>query len=360
MSSFLTVLRSLRIRMTRIKQAEIILMLKQLSALVASGLPLVPSLVTMEEQTTNRKFKHTLALVRLEVEQGKSLSEAMDGFPRVFPLAVRNTIRVGETSGLLDTSLQQIAQFMEEQGTFRGELTTALIYPAIVFIATMGVLAFMVLVVIPQIIPFLQMMGGELPWNTKLLISVTNFVTKNIKNIGMALVACIMMFLVIHRTKQGRYRIDLIKMKLPLFGFLIRTSIIVQFSKTMFLLTGSGVTIVDALKTVRDVDKNTAVRRAIDLCIGRVLLGESLSEPMRKVSNIFPPLVRSMIKVGEETGTMDAAMGRIADIHYSILQSYIKKLNASLEPLLLVFLGGIVGFVAAAMIGGILSGYSIQ
>lgn len=284
----------------------------------------------------------------------------MDRFPRVFPLTVRNTVRVGEASGFLDTALQQIAQYMEDQGSFRGELATAMIYPTIVFVATMGVMAFMMLVVIPQIIPFLQMMGGELPWNTKLLIAVTNFATANIKNIGLVLAGSILCFLVMNRTKVGRYRIDLLKMKMPLFGFLIRTSIIVQFAKTMYLLTNSGVTIVDALRTVRDVDKNTAVRRAIDLCIGRVLLGESLSEPMRKVSNIFPPLVRSMVKVGEETGTMDAAMGRIADIHYSILNSYIKKLNASLEPLLLIMLGGMVGFMAAAMIGGILSGYSVQ
>ncbi len=360
MKRILAMLKNLQIKLTRIGQNEVILLLKQLSALVSSGLPLVPSLVTLEEQATNRRLKHTLALVRSEVEQGKPLSEGMDCFPRVFPLTVRNTVRVGEASGFMDTALQQIAQYMEEQASFRGEMITAMVYPAIVFVATMGVTVFMLLVVIPQIIPFLQMMGGELPWNTKLLIDVTNYATANIKRISQTVAGGVLLFWALYKTKGGRYRFDQLKMKMPLFGFIIRTSIIVQFAKTMYLLINSGVPIIDALRTVRDVDKNTAVRRAIDLCIGRVLLGESLSEPMRKVPNVFPPLVRSMVKVGEETGTMDAAMGRIADIHYSILHSYIKKLNASLEPMLLILLGGMVGFMAAAMIGGILSGYSVR
>ena len=127
----------------------------------------------------------------------------------------------------------------------------------------------------------------------------------------------------------------------------------------MHLLITSGVTITEALRTVRDVDKNAVVRRAIDACIGSVLLGESLSEAMGKFKPVFSPLVRSMTRVGEETGTMDASMKRIGDIHYAILKGYIKKLNAALEPVLLIFFGGMVGFVAAAMIGGILASYEM-
>lgn len=360
MKSILAWWRSFLVRLTPVKQAELIMMLKQLSALIASGMALVPSLHIMEEQVTNRKLRVTLRRMRQEIEQGKSLSEAFDGFPRIFPVTVRSTIRVGETSGLLETAMEQITQFMEEQSAIRGGVVTALIYPAIVFVATMGLLVFMVLVVIPQIIPFLEMMGGEMPWNTRLLIDVTEFAGKNARSGGLALVAAGLLIFVLQKTRLGRYRLDLLKTRMPLFGFLIHNSIIVQFAKTMHLLVSSGVPLVEALTSAREIDKNSVIRRAIDMCISGVLQGESLSEPMRKAAYIFPPLVRSMVKVGEETGTMDASLKRIGDIHYSLLQSYIKRLNATLEPVLLLFLGGMVGFVAAAMIGGIIAGYVIQ
>jgi type IV pilus assembly protein PilC len=234
-----------------------------------------------------------------------------------------------------------------------------MIYPAIVFAATLGVTGFMVLVVIPQIIPFLEMMGGEMPWSTKLLINIADFAMHNVPLAAPYLGMTVFGFLLAGRSRRGRYAIDSLKMRLPLFGLLIRYAIIVQFAKTMHLLITSGVTITEALKTVREVDKNAVVRRSIEMCVGSVLLGESLSEAMGKFKSVFPPIVRSMIKVGEETGTMDAAMKRIADIHYSLLRSYIKQLNVALEPVLLIFLGGMVAFMAAAMIGGILAGYEI-
>lgn len=349
----------LLVRITQVKQAEVVLLLKQLAALIASGLPLVPCLVTLIEQTTNRRLRYTLSKIKEDVEQGKPLSEAMDKFTRVFPLTVRNTVRVGEASGLLEGAMEQVAGFMEEDASFRGEIITALIYPAIVFTATLGVTGFMVLVVIPQIIPFLEMMGGEMPWNTRLLVNITTWATENAVTGAYVLGTAVLAFVAAGRTRRGRYVIDSLKTKLPLFGQLISYAIIVQFAKTMHLLITSGVTITEALKTVRDVDRNTVVRRAVDICIGSVLLGESLSEAMGKFKQVFPPLVRSMTRVGEETGTMDAAMKRIGDIHYAILRSYIKKMNAALEPVLLIFLGGMVGFVAAAMIGGILASYEM-
>lgn len=347
------------VRITRVKNAEVVLLLKQLAALIASGLPMIPCLVTMMEQTTNRRLRYTLGKIKEDVERGKPLSEAMDSFPRVFPLTVRNTVRVGEASGLLEGAMEQVAGFMEEEAAFRGEIITALIYPAIVFTATLAVTGFMVLFVIPQIIPFLDMMGGEMPWNTRLLVSITTWATENAITGAYVLGAVVLGFVAAGRTRRGRYVIDSLKTRVPLFGRLISYAIIVQFAKTMHLLITSGVTITEALKTVREVDKNAVVRRAVDACIGSVLLGESLSEAMGKFKSVFPPLVRSMTRVGEETGTMDAAMKRIGDIHYAVLRSHIKKLNAALEPVLLIFLGLMVGFVAAAMIGGILASYEM-
>jgi type IV pilus assembly protein PilC len=352
-------LEMLLIRLTQVKKAEVVLLLKQLAALIASGLPLVPCLATLIEQTTNRRLRYTLRKIKEEIEQGKPLSEAMDSFPSIFPLTVRNTVRVGEASGLLEVAMEQVAGFMEEEGAFRGEVITALVYPAIVFTATIGVIGFMVLVVIPQIIPFLEMMGGEMPWNTRLLVDITAWATANVPAAAPLLGAAVLVLMAAGRNRRGRYVMDKLKMRLPLFGQLISYAIIVQFAKTMHLLITSGVSITEALKTVREVDKNAVVHRAVDICIGSVLLGESLSEAMGKFKAVFPPLVRSMTKVGEETGTMDAAMKRIGDIHYAILRSYIKRLNAALEPVLLIFLGGMVGFVAAAMIGGILASYEM-
>lgn len=357
MNDFLQAVNRFLARLGSVKTAELIILLKQLAALVESGVPIVPSLTILAEQAKNRRLKYTLQEIKIGVESGQSLSEAMDKHPKVFPLTVRNTVRIGEVSGMLDTSINQVTEFLEEQSTLKSAVITALIYPAIVLTATLGVVGFMVLGVIPKIIPFIEMMGGEMPWNTKLLVSVTNYTQNNIKSMAMGVASFAGAIFLLYRTRRGRYYLDYAKMLLPLFGVVIQYNIIVQFSKTMFLLMSSGVTMVESLRTVRETNKNAVVRRAIDRFIGKVLLGESLSESMTKAKELFPPMVGSMVKVGEETGTMDMAMRRIADIHYSILQNYIKRLNAALEPVMLLVLGGLVGFVAAGMIGGILAGY---
>lgn len=358
-NDFLLKLNKLLSRLGTVKSTEMVIFLKQFAALIESGITIVSSLSILFNQTKNKCLKFALSDIRSAVEAGMSLSEAMEKHPKIFNKTICSTIRVGETSGLLDTSITQVVEYLDEQAALKREVTTALIYPLIVLTATVGVIAFMVLVVIPQMIPFIEMMGGEMPWNTLLLIEITEYIGQNIETIAISLLSIIAFSLLAYRTRRGKYYMDFAKMYIPFAGIIIRYNLIVQFTKTMYLLLSSGVTIVESLRIVRDANKNAVIRTAIERFIGLVLLGESLSEAILKEKHLFPLIVGSMARVGEETGTMDISMKRIADIHYSILRGYIKKLNSALEPVMLLVLGGLVGFVASGMIGGILAGYTV-
>jgi type IV pilus assembly protein PilC len=353
-------LNDLLIKISNVKQGDVILTLRQMAALIEAGVSVVSSLAILERQTKNRKLKFTLQKVREEVEGGNALSDAMEKFPKVFPPAITTTVRTGETSGLLDTSIEQIAGYLEERAALKGQLITSLIYPAVVFSATIFVIGFMVGFVIPRIIPFLEMMGGELPWNTRILVTAANLVSGHLKDIGLAVLAAASSGILLYRVRRARYYMDLYMMRLPFFGFIIRYSMIVQFAKTLSLLIGSGVGIVESLRTTQNTIANLAVRDAIDNFIGNILLGEGLADPIAQAGHIFTPMVGSMVKVGEETGNLDASLVRVGNIHKDILESYIKKLNSSLEPFLILTLAGMVGFVAWGMVAGMLSGYNVK
>lgn len=171
---------------TRVKQGDVILFLNQLAAMISAGVSVVNSLSILENQATNRKLKRVIASVRQDVEAGNSLSDAMERFPKIFPKMVTGLLRTGETSGLLDTAMVQVATYMEERQALKRQIISSAIYPAITLLASLGVVIFMVSYVMPNMVPFLEMMGGDLPWTTQFLIDLSNNVTSNLKNLAIA------------------------------------------------------------------------------------------------------------------------------------------------------------------------------
>jgi type IV pilus assembly protein PilC len=345
-------------RLLRVKQSETILMLKQLAALLRSGVTMVNAFSILETQSRNKRLKQVLAAVRRDVETGNLLSDAMINFPKTFPLMVTNIVRTGEASGLLDDALERIALYWEEKLALRQQILTSMIYPSIVLLVAIAVVVFILSYVLPNMLPFLETMGGELPWSTQFLINVSEMLLTHWDMILLSFAAFFLVLAVAYAIPAGRMIIDRLKMRIPVIGQILQYSLIVFFAKTLAILIGSGVFIEQALKATRETMGNRAARKILERMAMRVTYGETLSAPLLESGSLFPPMVGNMIKVGEETGSIDSSLYMVADIYSKLLESKIKKMIAMIEPALLVFLGGIVAFIAASLVSAILSSYN--
>ena len=344
-------------RLSMVKQGEVVFCLRQLAYLIKSGVSIVSSLFLLADQTKNRKLKYILACVRRDVEAGRPLSEAMARFPKTFPLMVTSVLKTGETSGLIDTAMDRVAAYWEERLTRLRKILSSLLYPAIVLLVTCGVVAFMISYVIPRIVPLLEVLGGELPWNTMLLVSIGENSAAILAQTGILAVILIVAGGILYCVPQTRYLIDRYKLRLPLIGPIFQYAIVTHFARTLALLVSSGVSIVESLTATRATIKNRFVQRSVDQMTEMVLYGENLSAPFFRAGSVFPAMVGTMIRVGEETGAVDGALTSVAEIYDQMLQSRIEKMTTLIEPALIVTLGGMVAFVASALIGGILASY---
>ncbi len=340
-----------------VTQADVVLLLKQMAAMLRSGISLVPTLSLLERQTSRRKLKFILARLRSEVETGKPLSEAMALFPRTFPSLLISMVKVGETTGLLETSLERVAALWEEKlGLFRRILST-LIYPALVFAAALGAVAFLVGYVVPKLTPFVKSMGGKLTWNVEILLAAgASFPVLAPKIFaGVALVAGL--FGLLHYLPGPRYYLDLAKLRLPLIGSVFTSALVVHFARTFSLLLESGVPVLDSLRITEESASNYAAKKVLREMAERVLEGENLSAPLLNATRVFPPVVGTSVRVGEETGGVDTSLAMVARMYQELLEVRLKQLVNLIEPALIIFLGGIVAFVASAMICAIISSY---
>ncbi len=344
-------------KLSRVKKSDVFFLLRQLASLIKAGVSIVLSLSILEKQTPSRRMKYILSSVRREVEAGNPLSDAMGQFPAVFPPMVTNIIKTGEVSGLLDVAIERIAIYWEEKLALRQQIITSVIYPVIVLLVSTGIVFFIISYVIPTISGFLETMGGELPWTTQLLLFIGNNVSSRLFEIVSGMVILVSAVAGALLLPAGRYFIHRHMLRLPLLGAVFQYSNIVFFAKTLSMLINSGVSIVEGLKSTRDSIGNTAVKKIIDVMIERVLAGENLSSPILKEGGIFPPMVGTMVKVGEETGGIDSSLSMVADIYAKLLESRIKRMVNLIEPVLLIVIGGIVAFIAVSLVGAILSSY---
>ena len=268
-------------------------------------------------------------------------------------------IESGEVGGTLDIILERIADYLEEQAEFRVQIITSFIYPAIVIVMSIAAIGFLVGFVIPKFMPFIKARGGKLPWNTRFLMDSTYWLKSYWKYIAGGAGAGFLGLYFLSRFESAKYWIDRIKMKLPIVGPVFVYSVVVQFSRNLASLLSSGVSMIESLRVVRNTLGNCAAMRVMNIMEKRVTRGESLSAPIRDAYYIFPPMVAEMIAVGEETGGLDDALNLTAQIHEKLLRTYVKRMNSLIEPILILILGGIVGFVAWGLIAGILTMYGV-
>ena len=339
---------------------DIAIFFRQLSSLLNSGVTLVNSLYVLEEQEKKIRLKKMIGRMRLDIQGGSSFLTALERYPNTFDSRVCGMLAAGEASGTMGVMLDRIATHLEEDAGFRNQVISGAIYPAIVIIVVVVVIAFLVAFVIPRITPLLTLKAQKLPWNTQLIIDVSNWFTVYWRHFFAAIgITGSLLFVSYRSIASLRYWVDRFKLKMPIVGPVFYYSVVVQFTRNLSTLIGSGVSVMESIRIVRDIISNTAAKKVLETMETHILRGENLSAPIKAADYIFPPMVASMVAVGEETGSVDVSLGIAADIHEKILQTYIQRMTAMIEPLLIIFLGGIVGFVALALISGILTMYQV-
>ena len=337
-----------RFRFRRSGRAQLVLSTRQLATLVKAGMPLLRALRTVAEQLDPGPLRDVFGAVASDVEAGVKLSEALSSHPRWFPPFYVNMVRAGEVGGLLDEILKRLAELMEKQSRLRDRVKSALMYPAFVMVAAVGILLVLMVFVVPTFLGMFTELGSNLPWPTLILITTCNVVRTWwwIVLLGLAaLGALIRMFL---QTPPGRRLADQAALAAPGFGSLVERIIIARFARTFGTLISSGVPILSALETVRATVTNVVIDDALQEVEHSLKVGESLARPM-ELSGVFPPLVTRMVALGEETGQLDRMLMQVADSYEEEVEVQLAGLTQLLEPMLIVFVGGIVGFIVIAM-----------
>ena len=322
---------------------------RQLSTLIDAGLPLIRSLGVLRKQMKPCTLKDILETVSQDVEGGSTFSEALAKHPRAFSKLFVNMVKAGEVGGVLDTVLQRLAEFAEKSTALRRKIKGAMIYPIVVIFVIIGVLFVIFKFVIPTFVEMFKDIEQALPAPTQILININNFFrTKQALFIPVGLIILIISFRLIKRTRKGGAAIDKIKLKLPLFGTLIQKLVVARFSRTLGTLISSGVPILQALSITKETAGNVIVSRAISNVHDSIREGETIAGPLED-SGVFPPLVTSMIAVGEETGNLDQMLIKVADTYDDEVDTAVASLASTMEPLLIVIMGLIVGFIVIAM-----------
>jgi len=322
---------------------------RQFATVINAGLPVVQSLAILQRQAEKDGFKEALKKIREEVETGLPLSDALANYPRIFNRLYVYLVRAGEASGNLDGILERIASYQEKQAALRGKLRSALTYPVVVLVIALAVTYFLLTGIVPQFAGILTQLGGELPLLTKILIAISDFLRYQwwlLLLLGVGGTVGLGFF---YRSDRGRHIIDDFLLRAPIIGKLVQKTAIASFSNTFGLLLKSGVNIIESIDITKGTAGNVIVEDVLEEAKQAVQRGEQISVTLFDKPKVFPPLVSSMIAIGEETGAVDAMLEKIAAFYEREVNEAVDGLTAALEPLLIVFLGGVVGFIVAGM-----------
>jgi type IV pilus assembly protein PilC len=333
---------------SKVKDRDMAIFTRQFSTMIDAGLPLVQCLNILAEQSESKNLRAVTSTVARNVEQGSTLAESLRKHPRTFDDLFTNMVEVGETGGILDVILQRLANYIEKAAALKRKVKSAMVYPASIIAVAFLVIVFMLTFVIPTFAAMFKEMGAELPLPTRIVIWLSDFVRGYILLILAGLVGCVFGLRSYYRTDNGKSTIDALLLKVPIFGTLIRKVAVARFTRTLGTLVQSGVPILEGLRITASTAGNKVVERAVLQCRASVTEGKTLAEPL-KLSGVFPPMVTQMISVGEQTGALDAMLAKIADFYDDEVDTAVNTLTSLLEPVMIVFLGGVVGGLVVAM-----------
>jgi type IV pilus assembly protein PilC len=323
---------------------------RQLSTLISAGLPLLRSLRTLVKQEKNPNLRKIMGLLAESVEGGTTFSEALAQHPKAFNKLYVNMVKAGELGGVLEIVLTRLAEFAEKSQRIRGKVTSAMVYPLVVLTIAVGIVSFLMLFIVPKFEAiFKDMLGGRpLPTITQVIMDLSRFIQGNFLLIAGALVVLVVGLRFALRLPGISAAVDTYKLKLPLFGDLLTKTSVARFSRTLGTLVSSGVPILQALQITRDTAGNEKVSSAIESIHDNVKEGESMVAPM-ETSQIFPPMVVSMVQVGEETGQLPDMLTKVADVFEEEVDTAVAGLTSLLEPVMIVLLALIVGTIVVAL-----------
>lgn len=328
---------------------DMVVFTRTFSTMIDAGLPIVSGLDMLSNQAENPRFGKVLQSVKVEVESGKSLSEAMASHPRVFDDLFRNLVAAGEAGGILDVIFRRLAVYLEKAAKLRRQVRGALVYPAVIM--AVGVLV--VFVMMTKVLPvfekmFIDLGAGSLPAPTRMVLAISHAITDNIVVVVLLTAAAVAGAVTVMRTDRGRWVFDTVLLKAPVIGGVMRKIAVARFTRTLGTLLSSGVPILDALDIVAKSAGNRVVARAISHARSKISEGKDIASPLLE-TGVFPPMVVQMIGVGEQTGAMDDMLQKIADFYEEEVDAAVAAMTALLEPIMLVVLGGVVGGLLIAM-----------
>lgn len=334
----------------RVKTVDLLVFTRQLSTIVSAGLPLLQGLDILAEQTEDPNFAVAIDSVAQEVESGETFSDALRKFPKAFPDLYVSMVRAGEAGGDLDGVLMQLADYLEATEELKRRIKSAMTYPVVAFSMILLIAAGLIIFVVPQFEKIFNSFGRDLPTPTMMLIQTSNMLrsfTAWVLIIG-AIVGIIAFFRIYGSTRSGRYNLDSMKLRLPVFGDLMRKVAIARFTRTLSTLTRSGVAILQALEIVERTAGNEVYAKAIRQAADSVRNGETLADPLAR-AEVFPSMVTRMISVGEKTGALETMLMKIADFYDAEVRAKVDALTSLIEPILIGMMGLVVGSIVVAL-----------
>lgn len=341
----------------KVKVTDLVLFTRQLSTMVSAGVPLLRSLTTMRDQVENPTLREVINDLIKDVQGGVSLADAMQKHPDVFSDIFVNMIRAGEAAGIVDDILKRLASQVEKNASMRKKIKSASTYPVVLLILTVGAFMGLMIFIIPRIAAILKDIGGpdaKLPVITQVMINVSSFMTSYwyiVIGGGFLIIFFLKRYI---KTPVGRYQFHSLVLKIPILNNLIIKISVARFTRTFAALIGAGVSVVEALKVTSRAVGNDVYRKAIDDAANEVVNGKQLSQALEG-NKLFPGIVPQMLAVGEETGQTDVVLVKVADFYDEEVDAIIDSLSSILEPVMIVIMGGMVGLVAASVMGPIAS-----
>ncbi len=328
---------------------ELAMATRQMATLARAGIPLVEGLTALIDQIDNEYFKTVWSDVKTRVNEGAGFGDALGHHPKVFSGLYVNLVRAGETSGALDVVLERLADFTEAQAELRSKLIGAMVYPLIMMVMAIGVTTFIFIVVVPRITAIFESQGAELPLVTRLLIGISEFVLNWGYIVAPLILIGIFFATRFFRSEKGRPIWDRFILDVPIFGPLMRMVAVTRFSKTLATLLGSGVQLLTAFDIVKSVLQNVILEDVIEKARDAVKEGDSIAAPLKR-SRQFPPIVTHMIAIGEKSGSLEEMLSNVADAYESQVDARLRALTSILEPLMIVVMGVVVGFIVFAVL----------
>jgi type IV pilus assembly protein PilC len=332
----------------KVKEKEIVVFSRIFSTMINAGLPLIQCLELLAQQEQNKTFKKIITTIKEDIEGGSTLCDALKKYPKIFDDLFVNLVAAGESGGILDVILNRLSGYMEKAAKLKSKVKGAMTYPASVLVISVAVVSLLLLKVIPVFQKMFEGMGGELPGPTQFLVNASQFMQNNFIYMIIGVAAIGFAFNRYYNTEKGRWTIDALVLKAPVFGPLLKKVAVAKFTRTLSTMMTSGVPILEGLNIVSKTAGNKIIENAIQKTRQSISEGKTIAEPLAE-TNVFPSMVVQMIAVGEATGALDAMLSKIADFYDDEVDAAVDAMTALLEPFMMVFLGGVVGGMIVAM-----------